>query len=131
MDENQVRKSVIIVSIAVLLACMTAVVGLDNLMEPYLIFVLWAIVGFCATAVGHLVSLLVNLVTGKDHLRLFLPVCSGILLLITLIWVEKESHGFMGNLGAGIIFGLFSLPVGAVFVFWSAAGIISGLKQKK
>ena len=130
MDEKQVRKSVIIVIIAVLLVCMTAVWGMENLMEPYLIIVFWAIVGFCATAVGHLVSLLVNLVTGKDHLRLLLPVCSGILLLITLIWMEKESHEFMGRIGAGILFGLFTIPVGAVFLFWLINWLVHALKKK-
>ena len=131
MNEHDVSKSIATVVIAILLAGMVAIIGIDLFLDFPFIFLLWFIIGFGATAAGHLVSLIFNLVTGKDHLRLFLPVCSGVLLLGTLLWAKHESHGFMGSLGAGIIEGLFTLPVGIVFVIWLLNAIYHAGKNRR
>ena len=131
MNERKVSGSVIIVSAAVLLAGLVALIGLDNFLDFPLIFLLWFIIGFGATAAGHLVSLIINLITGKDHLRLCLPLCSGALLLGTLLWAAHESHEFMGRIGAGIIEGLFTLPVGIVFVIWLLNAVYHAGKSRR
>ena len=131
MNERNVSGSVIIVAAAVILAGLVALIGLDNFMDFPLIFLLWFIIGFGATAAGHLVSLIINLITGKDHLRLCLPLCSGALLMGTLLWAAHESHRFMGRIGAGIIVGLFTLPVGIAFVIWLLYAVYHAGRNRK
>lgn len=128
MNEHEVKRSIKIVIAAVVLICLLPIIGLDNFLDMPLMILAMFIAGFGAAAAGHLVSLLVNLFTGKDHLHLIHPVCSGLLLLISLLMALHESHGFMGHLGAAVIIVLLSVPFGAVFLFQLTVSIIHAVK---
>ena len=131
MQEYNVKRSVKIVIAAILLVCLIPVIGMENMIDMPLIFLLVFTVGFGAAASGHLVSLLVYLFTGKDLRRLIKPVCSGLLLLGSLLWALHESHHFMGKLGAGIIEALFSVPFGTVFLFQLICSVVHAVKSRR
>lgn len=130
MNEHEVKRSIKIVIAAVVLICLLPIIGPDNFLDMPLMILAMFIAGFGAAAAGHLVSLLVNLFTGKDHLRLIQPVCSGLLLLISLLMALHESHGFMGYLGAAVIIILLSVPFGAVFLFQLTVSIIHAARHR-
>ena len=115
MNEMNTGKSLFIVITAVLFGGIILLCGLDAFLELPLCFVLWLAVGYGATALAHLIAMLVYLIT--DLLNILLVLCPGLLTLISIGWVLHESHRFMGYLGAAVIEVLLTIPCGATFLF--------------
>ena len=112
MNEMNTGKSLFIVITAVLAGGIILLCGLDAFLGFPLCFVLWLAVGYGATALAHLIAMLVYLITKKNYLNMLLVLCPGLLTLISIGWAIRESQSFMGSLGAAVIEVLFTIPCG-------------------
>ena len=121
MNEMNTGKSLFIVITAVLFGGVILLCGLDAFLELPLWFVLCFAVGYGATALAHLIAMLVFLITEKNYLNMLLLLCPGVLTLISIGWAIHESKRFMGYLGAAVIEVMFTIPCGAAFLFWLIA----------
>jgi len=130
MTENRTQKSIVVIIAAILLGGVIMLVGVDPFLEFPGWLVLWFAVGFGATALAHLISLIIYLITEKDCLSKLLLLCPGVLTLVMLLWACHEKKGFMGYLGAAVIEVLFVLPLGATFLFWLTAVIVRALRNQ-
>ena len=57
--------------------------------------------------------------------------CPGLLTLISIGWAIHENRRFMGNIGAAVIEAMFTLPLGAAFLFRLIAAILRMRKRVK
>lgn len=131
MNKKRTLKSLLIVIIAVLLGGMIILAGFDRFLEFPAILLLWLAVGYGAAALAHLIAMLVYLLTKKDLLNMLRLLCPGLLMLISIGWAIHESRRFMGNIGAAVIEAMFTLPLGAAFLFRLIAAILRMRKRVK
>ena len=126
MKEKNILKSLVIMITAILLGGIIILLDAEDFLEFPACIVLWFTVGYGATALAHLLALIVYLITDKDHLRMLRLLCTGVLTLISIGWAMHEKRGFMGSLGAAVIGVMFTIPCGAAFLFW----LIAAIRQK-
>ena len=131
MKKPNVSKSAANVIIAVMLALLSPVIGIDQFLDLPLIFLWWFIICFCINAAGHLVSLIVTLITGRESLRLMQLLSAAVILLGVFLWSVHESHGFPGKIGQAVIDCMFTLPAGAVFLFRLITMIVHAVRSRQ
>ena len=131
MTEERSQKSIVIIIAAILTGGFILLAGLDTFLDLPLVLVLWAAVGLCATALAHLISLIIYLITKKDRLPGLRLLCPAVLTAAAIIWAWRENKEFMGSIGAAVITVQFVIPLGATFLFWLSAAIFRVLRSQK
>ena len=130
-DESyDIEKSIAII-ITSAAAAVVSFLGIEFFFEGSLIkiFLLWLIVVYAAAGVSHLVSMITFLFAGKDLTDIFLALCPVLLIIPVIISAELEKKHFFGEMGAGIIIGIFIPPLIAAALFWGIFAIVRMRKK--
>ena len=122
--------TLIIVSVIAILILITA--GTDSLLDFPMLPILWITVMVSASAVGHIVWLIVSCFSKRNHFHTVLTLTCAGLAGLSFISSEAERHSgeMFSGLGAAIIFLLFTLPLAVTVIFWLIKGLVS-LKRRK
>ena len=129
MTKKSTLKSIVIIIAAILLGGIILLEGLDSFLSFPACLILWFAVGLGATALAHLISLIVCLITKKDILSVLQLLCPGVLALVALFFACRERHSFMGYIGAAVIEVLFVIPLAAAFLIRLTAVIVRVMQQ--
>ena len=86
---------------------------------------LWASVAVSASAVGHIVWLVVSIFSEKNRFYSVMPLTCAALTAVSAIQagIESRSGEMFSDLGAAVIIVLFTLPLAAVTLLWIIVGI--------
>ena len=131
MKDKSVRHMLYVIVAAIIATGITLITGIGNLAGITGMILLWGTVVLDTTAVGFLISLGVMAFTKHDFRDLIMPTVPLIIIVILILQMIAESHTFMGNLGMGILFWFFIIPMIITFIIWTAVLIVKIIKRLK
>ncbi|MCR5806083.1 MAG: hypothetical protein K6G68_03495 [Oscillospiraceae bacterium] len=130
-NSKQVYTSIGIIIAAVVCTALVAFIGIDQFFgEGLLTFVLWGVVGLIATGFGCLVSFIVSCFTEADLNDIIMAVSPVVLALLSGIWIINENRGFMGYIGAGVIFYSCTIPLIITSVVWIGVAVARSVRRR-
>ena len=127
MKDKSIRHMLYVIVAAIIATGITLITGIGNLDGITGMILLWGTVILDTTAVGFLISLGVLAFTKHDFRDLIMPTT----IVILILQMIAESHTFMGNIGMGVIFWFFMIPVIITFIIWTTVLIVKVIKRLK